>query len=249
MPYRRLPNTDAARLRAMSIAKQRYEEAEGYGLPFNVHVINEINAFIPMFERAMNEYKTAFDGQVAKNQKYQSMVHQARMYVSHFIQVLNLACQRGEIAPEKKLMYKLLPDNYSVPDLSTEMLLLEWGKNVIDGETERMRSGGAPIYNPAIGRVKVYYDLFKDAYHNKKVSQKNTDRFLANIQSLRDKADEIILDLWNQVEAHFANLGVEAMQEEAKKYGIVYYLRRKERQALAVSSDSDSDWELDSANS
>ena len=30
MPYRRLPNTDAARLRAMSIAKQRYEEAEGY---------------------------------------------------------------------------------------------------------------------------------------------------------------------------------------------------------------------------
>ena len=237
MPYRRLPNTDAARLRAMAVAKRRYDEAEGYGLPFNTHVINEINVFIPMFERAMAEYKSAFDGQVAKNQKYQNVIHQARMYVSHFIQVLNLACQRGEIAPEKKLMYKLLPDNYSVPDLSTEMLLLEWGKNVIDGETERMRSGGAPIYNPAIGKVKVYYDLFKEAYQNKKVSQKNTDRFLANIQSLRDRADAIILDLWNQIEASFADLGVEAMQEEAKKYGIVYYLRRKERQALACESE------------
>lgn len=233
MPYRRLPNTDAARLRAMTIAKQCYDRADGYGLPFNVHVINEINVFIPLFEHAIKEYKNAFEGQVAKNQKYQGIVHQARMYVSHFIQVLNLACLRGEIQPEKKLMYKLLPDNYAVPDLSTEMLLLEWGKNVIDGEAERTRSGGAPIYNPTIGKVKVYYEIFKEAYQTKKVSQKNTDRYLDNIQSLRDRADAIILDLWNQIEAKFADLGTEAMQEEAKKYGIVYYLRRKERQALA----------------
>ena len=237
MPYRRLPNTDAARLRAMTEAKRRYDEADGYGLPFNARVVNEINVFIPQFERAMAEYKRAFDGQVERNRKYQETVRQARMYVSHFIQVLNMACQRGEIVPEKKLMYKLLPDNNAVPDLSTETLLLEWGKNVIDGETERTRSGGAPIYNPAIGKVKVYYDLFKDAYQVKTVSRKNTDRFLTGIQSLRDKADAIILDLWNQIEAAFADQGVDAMQESARRYGVVYYLRRKERQALAASSD------------
>jgi hypothetical protein len=110
----------------------------------------------------------AVNAQSEKNIKYQQQVKMARMYVSHFIQVLNLSCQRNEIKPEKKLMYKLLPDNYTVPDLSTEALLMEWGKNIIDGEMERLRqSPGAAIYNPSIGKVKVHFDQFADAYQVK----------------------------------------------------------------------------------
>ncbi|MBO4369991.1 MAG: hypothetical protein J5808_01345 [Paludibacteraceae bacterium] len=232
MPYRRLPNTDAARLRAMQTAKQQFDLADGMNMPFNLHAYNGINNFIPKFERAVEEYRFALEGQVAKNQKYQGTVRQARMYISHFIQVLNLACIRKEIQPEKKLLYKLLPDNNAVPDLSTENLLLEWGRNIIDGESARTQQGGLPIYNPPIGKVRVYYDQFKEAYQNKTVAQKNTTRFLDGIQQMRDKADELILDLWNQIEQHFASLGVEEMQERAKDYGVVYYLRRGERKEL-----------------
>ena len=44
-------------------------------------------------------------------------------------------------------------------------------------------------------------------------------RYLDNIQTLRTKADQIILDLWNQIEGHFAELGTEAMQEKSKDFG------------------------------
>ncbi|MBP5318760.1 MAG: hypothetical protein J6Y77_05105 [Paludibacteraceae bacterium] len=232
MPYRRLPNTDAARLRALQIAKQQYDLTDGLNMPFNLHIYNGISNFIPNFERAVKEYRLALEGQVAKNQKYQNTVRQARMYISHFIQVLNLACIRKEIQPEKKLLYKLLPDNQAVPDLSTENLLLEWGRNVIDGEAARIQQGGSPIYNPTIGKVRVYYDLFKDAYQSKTVAQKNTSRYLDGIQTMREKADALILELWNQIETHFAPLGVEEMQERSKDYGVVYYLRRYERKEL-----------------
>lgn len=241
MPYRRLPNTDAARLRAMRLAKQQYE-AMGANAPFQPKVIHDISVLIPQFERAIQEFKGQQESQTAKKQKYQNTVKNARMYISHFIQVLNLSCLRNEIKPEKKLLYKLLPTNYSVPDLSTEALILEWGKNIIDGETERTMNGGSPIYNPTIAKVRVNYDIFKDAYQLKKVTQKNSDRSLDAIKQLRVQIDALILELWNQIEAKFKDLGTERMQEESKKYGIVYYLRRKERQALQggyVDTDDD----------
>jgi len=235
MPYRRLPNTDAARLRALRIAKQKYDEKGMAGVPYSSKIIYEVDAFIPMLERAISDYKMSLGGQVEQNQKYQTLVRTARMYVSHFIQVLNLSCLRNEIKPEKKLLYKLLPDNYAVPDLSTEMLLKEWGQNIIEGQYKRLNTGGTPIYNPAIAKVKVHYDLFMDAYQSKRITQQNSNRYLDHIQKLRSQADELILALWNQIENAYSDLGMLEMQSRAKEFGIVYYLRRKERQALGAS--------------
>ncbi len=241
MPYRRLPNTDAARLRAMQTASKQYELL-GSSVPFQPKTIHEINALIPQYERAIEDFKYQSSTQTANNKKYQNLVKSARMYISHFIQVLNLCCIRNEIKPEKKLLYKLLPTNNSVPDLSTEALILEWGKNIIDGENERIMNGGAPIYNPAIAKVRVNYEIFKDAYQLKKIGQKNSDRALDSIKKIRENADVLILELWNQIENSFKDLGMEAMQEESKKFGVVYYLRRKERQALQggyIDTDDD----------
>ncbi len=230
MPYRRLPNTDAARLRALRAVTKYKNVSFDIELPFDSRMLQEVSAFLPLYENALFEYKQAINSEGNKNNKYLSYIKNARLYISHFIQVLNLACIRNEIKPEKKLLYKLLPDNYAVPDLSTESLILEWGKNIIQGEQERTRTGSSPIYNPAIAKVQVHFDIFKEAYQNKKVAQKNVHRFAEKVQTMRDKADEIILELWNQIEHSFADLGMEAMQQKAEKYGVVYYLRRKERQ-------------------
>ena len=62
------------------------------------------------------------------------------------------------------------------------------------------------------------------------------------IKKLRRQVDALILDLWNQIEEKYKDLGMDAMQEEAKKYGVVYYLRRKEKQALQggyIDTDDD----------
>jgi hypothetical protein len=232
MPYRRLPNTDAARLRALRAVAKYKNTAMDVLLPFDRRVLQEISSFLPLFENALAEYKQAINSEGNKNTKYLQYIKNVRLYISHFIQVLNLACIRNEIKPEKKLLYKLLPDNYAVPDLSTETLLLEWGKNIIQGENERTRAGSSPIYNPTIAKVQVHYDIFRDAYQTKKVAQKNVGRYAENMQKMRTRADEIILDVWNQIEKSFADYNMEEMQEKAKEYGIVYYLRRKERQEL-----------------
>lgn len=244
MPYRRLPNTDAARLRAMKIAKEKFEQLGSSNVPFSNKIMIEINSFIPRFEMAINEYKTYVKTLSSNQKEYEKRMKNARLYISHFIQVLNLACIRGEIKPKYKTMYKILPDYYKVPSLNTEKQIIEWGKCIIEGEQERTsQNPGLAIYNPSIAKVKVFYDLFCEAHRSKDISKKSANRFLTNIRNLREKADELILDLWNQIENFYAELGTEEMQERSKEFGVVYYLRRKERQKLGlpVSGDDDDD--------
>ena len=178
----------------------------------------------------MSQYNQTFESQVIANKKYQQIIKNVRLYISHFIQVLNLAVIRGEIKKENKRFYKLQPDDYTVPDLTSEAALMEWGKNIIDGENERTRNGGIPIYNPTIVKVKVHYDIFKEYKNNQKLFQESTSRNQDNVASMRAEVDKIILDIWNQVEASFAaEPSPYKRLKVCERYGVVYYYRRGEQ--------------------
>lgn len=230
MPYRRLPNTDQARLRSLNTAMEKGELYDMYDLAFSQKTFVEMKAFLPIFEKSLLEYKQAHDIQVNSSNRYQEKVRKARLYVSHFIQVLNLAVIRGEVKAENQELYGLRADSRNVPDLGTEKALLKWGELVIEGERQRIGLGGTAIYTPSIANVKVRFDIFREAYNKQKVLQNNTARFLDKIAGLRHDADEIILRVWNEVENTFVK--VEDMEErldKCKNYGLIYYYRKGEK--------------------
>lgn len=229
MPYRRLPNTDLARIRALDTAIETeyiYSAAE---LALSYRIINEAKSFVEKYRRMHILYQQSFSEQIKSNRKYQEQIRMARMYISHFIQVLNLAATRKEIKPEQKRLYGLDPHNHILPDLTGENSLIEWGEKIILGEAERTRQGGLPIYNPTIAKVNVHYDIFKESFTNQKIFRQNTNNYQEQLVELRKKADEIILEIWNQAEEKFASLPVEIKIENCKKYGLVYYIRKSEK--------------------
>jgi small-conductance mechanosensitive channel len=162
MPYRRLPKTDQARLHALQRAVQQAGNAAYNDQAINYRTLAEAQRFLMQFENQVAQYHANFDSKVSANRQYRHRVRNARMYISHFIQVLNLSVIRGEIKRQQKELYKLDPKSNSLPDLTTEEGLLEWGKNIIDGEQQRTAAGGFAIYNPAINKVKVHYEIFKE---------------------------------------------------------------------------------------
>ena len=98
--------------------------------------------------------------------------------------------------------------------------MVEWGRKIIEGEQRRTSQGGIPIYNPTIARVKVHYDIFLDSYERQKSYQSATNRSLDELASMRDRADELILDIWNQVETKFQEVNPnEARLEKCRDYG------------------------------
>ena len=121
----------------------------------------------------------------------------------------------------------------SLPDLSSEQALVEWGRKVIEGENRRISQGGIPIYNPTIAKVKVHYDIFLEGYERQKSFQLATARALEALAAMRQEADALILDIWNQVEATFEQiLPNEKRLELCRSYGLIYYYRTRQKMKI-----------------
>jgi len=228
MPYRRLPNTDQSRLRSLRVVIQQEDNSAFNERIVNFKTILEARNFLTVFEKQLLQYQQTLENQVNANKRYQQIIHNARLYISHFIQVFNLAVIRGDIKKEHKQFYQLNPEIHNVPDLSTEQALLHWGKCIIDGENERIRHGGLPIYNPAIAKVKVHYEVFKEYKSTQKIHQNATNRNWEELDNLRKRGDDVILSIWNQVEAKFADLSPYERLEKCRQYGLIYYYRKGE---------------------
>ena len=229
MPYRRLPNTDQARVRALKAAVGKGDVYNVRDLAITLKTLFDARNFLQKFEAAQNYYMQSYENQSRASRKHQGNVKMARLYISHFIQVLNLAVLRDEIKVGNKQLYEL-PEANVVPDLLSEVALVEWGRKIIDGEQRRVSQGGIPIYNPTIARVKVHYDIFLDSYERQKAYQALTNRSLEELASMRDRADELIRDIWNQVENKFQEvMPNEDRLEKCRDYGLVYYYRSGEK--------------------
>lgn len=229
MPYRRLPNTDQARVRALKAAVEKGDVYNVRELAISLKTLSEARNFLRKFEAAQIYYIQCYENQARASRKHQSNVKTARLYISHFIQVLNLAVLRDEIKTAHKDLYGL-PEANIVPDLLSEAALAEWGKKIIEGEKKRTAQGGIPIYNPTIARVKVHYDIFMDSYERQKNYQALTNRSLDALAAMRDRADELILDIWNQVEARYQDVTPnEVRLERCRDYGLIYYYRNNEK--------------------
>jgi hypothetical protein len=198
-------------------------------LAISLNSLSEARNFMLKLDRTLTHYTQCYANQSRASHKHQANAKMARLYLSHFIQVLNLSVLREEIKPSQKQLYGL-PEANVVPDLLSESALAEWGEKVIKGEQERVARGGIPIYNPTIARVKVHYDIFMESYGRQKNLQLLTSRSLEALAALREPADKLILDIWNQVEARFQNVQPnERRLELCRSYGLVYYYRNNEK--------------------
>jgi hypothetical protein len=229
MPYRRLPNTDSARLRAMQKALQKSEGLPPFKLPYTVSTFQELKNFYPEFKQALDYQKDSFERQVAKNKHLQDSQKKAKLYISHFIQVLNFAIIRGELKPETRSLFGMDEDEKKLPQLNTEKEIIEWGEKIITAEQKRLAAGNAPITNPTIARVKVHYEDFLRSHLSQKNLQETQSKGSGKMIQLRSKADEIITRLWNEIEESYSDLTAEEKRESAEKYGLIYVFRKHEK--------------------
>ncbi len=203
-------------------------------LAFSDGTLTRLRAFFPAFETNLIHHKLARAQQDKNSRTYLEAAKKARIYLSHFIQILNFSIQRGDMKADVRNFYGMIGDKKS-PSLILESELLEWGKKIIEGEHQRVLHGGNPLYNPSIAVVKVKFDQFVDAYHFQKTLQSNTTRWTQKVSGMRAEADEIILDIWNEVEEHFSEYPEDIKRERAAEYGVVYVFRPMEKQRNTVS--------------
>jgi len=228
MPYRRLPNTDAARIRAMKTAFKQGQELPPHKLAFSVKLLIELRKLLPLFESSIRHYRYSVDFQNRKSKDYSETVRKARMYLTHFIRVMNMAVIRGDLPAEIRTFYGMSINDSIVPPLITESELVTWGKKVIEGEELRVRQGGNPIMNPTIAVVKVWYENFLQALHYNNTQAKRIHDIMERNNSLRKDVDKLIFELWNEVERTNATFSDDTRKKMNEEYGLVYFYRKHE---------------------
>lgn len=228
MPYRRLPKTDAARLRAL---KTLLDNNDVYVVRNRFLDWKTLNRAQPAYDRlltANEQYRVSSQAQIRHTAKLERLQRNATIYVSHFVQVLLMSVERGETKRQLLPLYGLEADSTTVPNIKMLERLLEWGEKIIAGEKERIKKGGRPIYNPSIGMVSTHLDIFREAFEQQRRLQQRTQKVVADLQAIRPEVDDILLELWNQIEKHFENEPPEVRFAECRKFGVVYYYRRHE---------------------
>jgi hypothetical protein len=230
MPYRRLPTTDRARLRALESAIKKTERGDNKLVISNAY-IEELQLVKTRFNNTLTQYELDVKIQSERNHKYKAALEAARMYVSHFIQVLFLSSERGEINGGLKF-YELEEYNGKVPSLNSEKDILYWGAKIVEGEQKRIQNGGSAIYNPSIALVKIKVETFQDAAIFQKNLRRNTSRSFDKMRTVRKSTNEFISRLWNEIEGNLPSEEAKIKRQMAEEYGIIYVFRRKEKKSL-----------------
>jgi len=231
MPYRRLPNTDKARIRSLETAITKMRNSDFYTPVISPELLSRAEKKLQQFKEAVERYVKSLDDQVSysKSEPYQTKLKNAKMYVSHFLTVFNLCVKRGEIKPADRKFYSIEEGSGELPDMSSDIAVIRCCENTIRGEKARTGKGGIPIYNPTIAKVAVHYDLFKELYNKQCELRQLTDEALMVVSLMRPQMDEVILEVWNSIENYFSDLSGEKKLKICREYGLIYYYRSSEK--------------------
>ncbi len=229
MPYRRLPNTDLARLRALKAAFDAGKANYPYHIAYSQKLYHKIQAALTQFEQTLSQYNFSKERQFSCSKLLSEHFKAARLYVSHFIQVLNFCIIRNEMKPAVRLHFGLSVKDKTVPDLGTEQQFLIWGKRVLEGEQKRAMEGGSRIYNPSIAMVGIRFEKFVEHYNNHKNLLITTQKMHEKVLHMRTNIDELIVRLWNEIEEHFNHLDPTEKRKACAEYGVVYVTRSDEK--------------------
>jgi hypothetical protein len=212
----------------MRVALEKGKELPPYKMAFSSKTLVKLQTFLPQFEQGIYLQRQSSTIQNTKSKNYNEAERKARIYLTHFIKVMNMAIFRGDLPFETRAFYGLPTNESMAPSLSTENELLSWGKRVIEGEEFRIKRGGSPITNPTIAVVKVRFEQFLDALNFNRTLAKRALDYASKNCELRKEADNLILSIWNEVESSFSNLPEEAKRKECEEYGMIYFFRKGE---------------------
>lgn len=227
MPYRRLPNTDVARINALEVVVG-IKHAGFQDIALTQDLLNAADRQLIVLKNVHYLHRQAVKTWQENNQKYREIIKYLTSYITDFVKSYNLAIENGYIKPETRAYYKITDD--ALPEFISEDSILDWGQRLIDGERQRIFEGGAPITNPTIASINVYYEKFTDLNFNQKTKLNYIQHTKSKLAQEREKSDILIKELWNKIEATFAYLPENERIEKCKEYGIIYYMRSYEKQ-------------------
>lgn len=221
MPHRRLPLSDEDRRSAMQNAKAK-SDAVGEASVIFVDTKTRLGTFLPKFILEMDDAAGSLRNQATSTTQHNENAQKLKLVISHFIQVFNFGIARGVYTPEDRAHYGLAITQEELPKLTSFNDLDVWAANIFRGETARTTAGGTAMSNPSAAELQVVYDAYLASMADKSEKKDEYDSAQEDVEELRAEADELITEIWDEVEWAYRKDDPPSRRRKAKEYGVVY---------------------------
>lgn len=225
MPFRRLPATDSSRSDALRAVYTKSISAPVEELPFSTIYLDKIKIFYPKFKKEIEERGTALSVQSEATLISNAAQEKCRMYVSHYIQVFNFGVARNKFKASERAFFQLSVNQETVPDLKSADSLTAVAENIIKGDVNRIAAGGAEMSNPSTAEVEAVYNDYAAKSADQSAKKGVYEKEQKDVDNIRAEADELIADIWDEIEFKYRKDEPSAMRRKAREYGVVYVSR------------------------
>ena len=227
--YRDIPNTIIAIRKALREAKEKYDEVIALlGTPaFTADTYTRLNTFYPNFDTQIIEMDTAKGQQLGASLIEDEKMVKARMFISHYIQVLFFAIERGVYPNLVKGYFGLDGNQTELPNLGMESDIITWGDNIKNGEATLVANSYAPMVNPSAAEVDAELVEFKTARGTQSAKVEAFDTESEDVAALLPEARELVIDIWDEVEFTYRKEDFPSKRANCRLYGVVYSSRTK----------------------
>jgi hypothetical protein len=219
MSYRRLPNTDKARLTVLQKLAASLNQKEGNFLKEKKEVIIEAKT---AFELLVNEREQIILNRIKQNKLKAEQLAMLKLYISHFIQVLNFSIERQELNKGCRSYFGLHINNGNTPSLTTEKLVLKWAKIIVEGEQKRIKAGMKEISHPNYQKIESITKLLTKTLNELHKIEQQYKKLQQSFVKNRKVVDTLIKQLWNKIEQHFSGETNQVKKQKSALFGVVY---------------------------
>ena len=222
MPRIYRPQSNFERLEALETAKTKADATPAADLAFSADTLTRLNNFLPIFRNEMQQLGSALSAQTAATVIANGAKANTRMFISHYFQVFNLGIQRGVYTAQERAYFNLDVNSADLPRLVTEQEIATWGQRIATGDAARVAAGGAAMSNPTTAEVAAAHAAYVAAQSDQSTKKDAFDHEQEDVNALDHDADELIADIWDEVEFTFRKESAPSKRRKAREYGVRY---------------------------
>lgn len=223
MPKRRLPQSNPARFKAMTAAKDMKDAIPApLIIPFTPATIIKIDLQLPAYQVKIAAAEAALQLQTNLRAQIETAKELASWLISDFYEALQRAIRRGTFEASVRTWYGLAASDATTPFARTEADVNYWGGKAATGEATRIAAGGAPITFPAIAEVTAAVTAFKNLNLQQANAKIAYDTAQEQLAALNPELDKLILKMWNEIETTFDEGDKPSMRRKAREWGVIY---------------------------
>lgn len=235
MPFRQLPATDATRSQALTSGLKKSSAVTGTARLISADTAARLVAFVPKWEKEIIERADALGKQTSVTTALNFAGDKLRTTLSHFIQVYQFGVARGVFSPSGRAVYDLSVNEETVPALASEADLLLWADRIIKGDPRRVTNFSEPaMAMPSAADVETALTAYNNELILQTAAKDSLESEQSDVNQLRPEADQLIRDVWDEVEFALRQLETTTLRRRAREWGVFYALRPGEPEEPAT---------------